>query len=92
MSVYVDNMNAKYHGMTMCHMIADSTDELVAMAERIGVARKWIQAEGTWREHFDVCLSKRAMAVRFGAMEISMWELARKLGMRRTMAQIKAAD
>jgi hypothetical protein len=27
----------------MCHMWADTLDELMAMADRIGVARRWIQ-------------------------------------------------
>lgn len=53
----------------MCHMTADSTAELLDMADRIGVARKWIQYQGTWKEHFDIALSKRALAVKFGAIE-----------------------
>jgi hypothetical protein len=32
------------------------------MADKIGVDRKWLQAAGTKREHFDICLSKRALA------------------------------
>ena len=44
MAVYVDNMQAQFGRMKMCHMIADSTEELLAMADRIGVARKWIQS------------------------------------------------
>ena len=47
MTVYVDNMQASYGRMKMCHMVADSTDELLAMADRIGVARKWLQKAGT---------------------------------------------
>lgn len=63
----------------MCHMVADSTEELLAMVDRIGVARKWIQYQGTDREHFDVCKSMRAKAVKLGAIEISYLELCRKL-------------
>ena len=76
MSVYVDNMSAAFGRMKMCHMIADSTDELMAMADRIGVARKWIQYPGTHREHFDICQSKRKAAVAAGAIELGMRELA----------------
>lgn len=75
MSVYVDSMKAAYGRMTMCHMVADTTDELLAMVDRIGVKRKWIQAAGTPQEHFDVCLAKRALAVKAGAREITRSQL-----------------
>ncbi|WP_409302987.1 DUF4031 domain-containing protein [Pseudomonas sp. KCJK8993] len=71
MTVYVDDMNATFGRMKMCHMFADSTEELLSMADKIGVQRKWIQKAGTIREHFDICLSKRARAVEMGAVEIS---------------------
>ncbi|WP_250502788.1 DUF4031 domain-containing protein [Caballeronia sp. AZ7_KS35] len=70
MAVYVDDMKAAYGRMVMCHMLADSSAELMAMADRIGVARKWIQKAGTYHEHFDIALSKRALAVAAGALEI----------------------
>lgn len=53
--VYVDNMNAPFGDMIMCHMIADSSEELLAMADKIGVKRKWLQYPGTKHEHFDIC-------------------------------------
>lgn len=70
MTVYVDNMNATYGRMKMCHMFADSTDELLAMADKIGVQRKWLQHPGSYREHFDICLSKKNKALEAGAVEI----------------------
>ena len=79
MAVYVDDMRAPFGRMTMCHMIADSHEELLAMAERIGVSRRWIQKAGTVHEHFDLCLAKRAEAVRRGAREISPRELAGRI-------------
>lgn len=33
---------------------AEGTAELVAFAERLGLKRRWIQHEGTYKEHFDV--------------------------------------
>ena len=41
--VYVDDYNAPYGRMTMCHMMADTLEELHAMADKIGIARKWFQ-------------------------------------------------
>jgi hypothetical protein len=49
MSVYVDTMEAAFGRMIMCHMWADTLDELLAMADRIGVLRKWLQRPaGAW--------------------------------------------
>ena len=65
--------------MTMCHMLADTVEELHEMSEKIGVARKWFQS--TRYPHYDICKSKRALAVEFGAKEIGRKEfvdLARK--------------
>ncbi len=39
----------RFGRMLMCHMMADSTDELLAMADRIGVQRKWLQHPRTPR-------------------------------------------
>lgn len=71
MAVYVDDMKAKYRQMIMCHMIADSDEELRAMAQKIGVQQKWHQGD-----HFDVCLEMRAKAVAFGAVEITLRQCA----------------
>jgi len=75
-SVYVDDMRAPFKDMLMCHMTADSTDELLAMADRIGVKRKWIQYPGTAKEHFDICWTKRKLSVKAGAEEVTKRELA----------------
>jgi hypothetical protein len=83
MAVYVDNMQAQLGHMKMCHMIADSHQELLLMADRIGIERRWIQFEGTAKEHFDISLSKRALAVAAGAVELSMKDLARIVRARR---------
>ncbi|MCF6126026.1 DUF4031 domain-containing protein [Mesorhizobium sp. M7A.F.Ca.CA.001.07.2.1] len=77
MSVYVDNAKHPFGRLLMCHMWADTRAELFAMADRIGVQRKWFQRpaglgvagmDATW-EHFDIAQSKRALAVAAGAIE-----------------------
>jgi hypothetical protein len=73
----VDDMKAAYGRMKMCHMIADKSFELLAMADLLGINRKWIQKAGTYQEHFDICQWKRAMAVKAGAIEITQRELCR---------------
>lgn len=71
MAVYVDNFSASFRGMIMCHMTADTRAELFAMVDRIGVDRKHLQNAGTPTEHFDISRSKRAEAVKAGAVEIT---------------------
>jgi hypothetical protein len=79
--VYVDDMRAPYGRLIMCHMIADSDEELHAMADRIGVARRWHQKPGPG-SHYDIALSKRAAAVAAGAVEIT-WRQAGAMTFRR---------
>jgi hypothetical protein len=83
MSVYVDDMRAQLGRMIMCHMIADSHVELLEMADKIGVNWKWIQWLGTYREHFDISLSRRSRAVNCGAIELTRRELASMIFKRR---------
>lgn len=58
-----------YRGMLMCHMWADTREELMQMADRIGVSRIWVQEPpaASWI-HFDVCQKKRSAAIRAGAI------------------------
>ena len=69
MSVYVDDVEHQYGRMKMCHMWADTLDELLAMADTIGVARKWLQQppKASW-VHFDIAKSKKAVAIQHGAI------------------------
>lgn len=68
MPVYVDGMRAQVGRMKMCHMVADSMAELLDMADKIGVDRKWFQPSS--HPHFDICLSKRAQAIAHGARQV----------------------
>lgn len=77
MSCYVDDVEHPFLGMLMCHLWADSLDELLEMVDRIGVERKWIQGHPTlsfgkhrtasW-VHFDIPKGKRARAIGAGAI------------------------
>lgn len=79
MSVYIDNMNAPYRGMIMCHLIADTQHELLEIVDKIGVQKKWIQYKDTPLEHFDISLAKKALALKAGAKEIGWREYATKV-------------
>lgn len=77
MSVYVDDVRHSFGRMVMCHLWADSLDELFAMADRIGVQRKWLQGHPTLSQprfrkaswvHFDIALGKKKLAIDAGAI------------------------
>lgn len=69
MTVYVDDVRHAYGRMVMCHMWADDEAELMAMVDRIGVDRRWVQRppKASWL-HFDVSLAKKALALQAGAV------------------------
>lgn len=73
MAVYVDNARNAFGRMIMCHMIADTLDELHAMARDIGMKREWFQPGST--PHYDVCLMRRERAVQAGAIEVGRREI-----------------
>ena len=75
MAVYVDNARISYGRMRMSHMLADTVSELHAMADRIGIQRRWFQS-GSSVPHYDICLSKRRLALQCGAVEVDRRELA----------------
>lgn len=91
MTVYVDtpfkanpkDAQAKRHGTVWCHMIADSTDELLVMIARLWLKPGYIRDGGTHREHIDLIPSKRAQAVRYGAVEITGRELVQRMEAKR---------
>lgn len=83
MTVYVDDAVHPFGRMLMCHMFADSVKELLAMAARIGVDKKWIQGHPTlsfgkhrnasWI-HFDISKGKRDLAIKHGAKAVDRYE------------------
>jgi hypothetical protein len=74
MSVYIDDARIQYGRMKMCHMIADTLEELTGMASKIGVDLRWIQGEGII-QHYDLSLTKRKLAIEAGAIEVSTRQL-----------------
>lgn len=86
MTVYVDSMQAPFGRMKVCHMVADTSEELLAMADKIGVQRRWLQKAGTHHEHFDIAMTKRKKAVEAGAKEVTRMELGKILRAKRDKA------
>lgn len=87
MTVYVDALRsypkaaikpaARRHGATWCHMATDGdAEELHLLAERIGLRRAWYQVGST--PHYDLIPSKRALAIRAGAVPVTSRELVRR--------------
>lgn len=73
MAVYVDNARIPYGRMKMSHMLADTLEELHAMADKIGVARRHFQPGST--PHYDVCQAKACDAVLAGAVVVNRRQL-----------------
>ncbi len=77
MSVYVGVPMWPFGRMVMCHMVADTEDELDAMARQLGLRLAWKQGNpdrepGTVGAlvHYDIAKSKRAQAIRLGAVPL----------------------
>jgi hypothetical protein len=77
MTVYVDSSRNEFGRMIMCHMLADTLKELHAMADKIGLQRKWYQSpDKVSFPHYDLSLTRRALAVSAGAKELTRQELS----------------
>jgi len=91
MTVYVDDMfkypMGEFRRMKMSHMIADTEEELHAMAAAIGVARRWFQGD-----HYDISMGRRDMAIARGAVPINLKVLARMVAMRRRTGHLPSPD
>ena len=70
MSVYVDDAVTLWRGRRWAHLMADTLDELHAMAERLGVPRRAFQDKRSGA-HYDVNEALREEALRLGAIAIS---------------------
>lgn len=87
MAVYVDNLRdyGWRHGSS-CHLIGDTTGELIEFAVTIGLSRNWFQPKSS--PHFDLTAAGREIAVKHGAIELGQREFVAKLReIRKTAAQ-----
>ncbi len=80
--ILVDDPLWLWRGRRWCHLVSDeSSDELHAFAERLGMPRHVFQGD-----HYDLPEEHRARAVQLGATEVGSRELVRRLraaGLRR---------
>lgn len=75
------------HGHRWCHMWTDGPiQELHVFAARIGMRREWFQNHG-WLPHYDLVPTRRAHAIRLGAVEKSLMEYRKEL-MAKTTAPV----
>ncbi len=65
-----------------CHLLADSRDELHAMADQLGIPRRFFQ-DHPWRWHHDLPAHLRPQALELGAREVTMHEVGALLQRRR---------
>jgi len=70
MSVYVDDAVHLWRGQRWAHLMADTLEELHAMAQRLGIPRRAFQNK-TSGAHYDVTAELREDAIRLGAIAIS---------------------
>lgn len=76
--VYVGKREYPYRGMLMSHMVADSLEQLHAMADGIGVDRKWFQ-DKPGKPHYDISKGKKSLALELGALEVGERDIIRAL-------------
>jgi len=62
-----------------CHLVADNRDELVRFAKKIGMKPEWIQCSRSGLVHFDLTPTRREVAIRQGAIEVTGRFLVEKM-------------
>ena len=86
MACYVDAVrsypDAGLRHRDFCHLLADTRDELHAMAEALGIPRRFFQDHPV-RWHHDLPAPLRPRAVALGAREVSRAEVVAMLRARR---------
>lgn len=88
MACYVDAVrsypDAGLRYREYCHLLANTRDELHALAQHIGVPRYAFQ-DHPWRWHYDLPAHLRPLAIEQGAIEVTMHEVGALLRRRRAM-------
>ena len=88
-SVYVDTLRSngwvlRGRRVQNCHMLADTLDELHAMARQVGMRIEWFQpSPPASADHYDLTARRRADAVAHGAIELDDEALVKLLRSRR---------
>ncbi|HEY5851089.1 MAG TPA: DUF4031 domain-containing protein [Lysobacter sp.] len=70
MTVYVDDAVHLWRGRRWAHLMADTLDELHAMAAQLDISRRAFQ-DKTSGAHYDVTAELRERAIALGAVAIS---------------------
>lgn len=70
MSVYVDDAVMLWRGQRWAHLMADTLEELHAMAAQLGLPRRALQDKRSG-VHYDVTIEMRERALQLGAVAIS---------------------
>lgn len=68
--IYVGDIEYPFRDMLMSHMAAPNIEALHKFAEKLGLKRKWFQDSDTF-PHYDICKSKKKLAIKLGAVEVS---------------------
>ena len=75
MTVLVDPPVWPWRGRRWAHLVSDTSyDELHAMADALGIERRWFQGD-----HYDVPEDYRERAIALGALPVTSRELVRRL-------------
>jgi hypothetical protein len=91
MACYVDTVRS-YPGAGLrytryCHLLADTPEELYAMADALGIPDRFYQ-DHPWRWHHDLPEHLRERAVELGAQELTLREVGALLARRKAEAGI----
>ena len=76
--IYVDQPIHRWRGKLWCHLVADDLEELHSFAAKTGLKREWFQNHRI-QPHYDITASKRVIALKMGAKELTTKEMAERI-------------